>query len=112
MPKMLIQGLGRALSSGFFLDIVISAYVVNKCIHTNYLNQEKFAQIEWLAQKQSKTVKNDEKMPKMLVQVLGGTLRAYFMVVKPPSSFSSQKMGMVGELVHSILWKVYFSEPD
>ena len=100
MPKMLIQGLGRALSSGFFLDIVISAYVVHKCIHTNYLNQEKFAQIEWLAQKQSKTVKNDEKMPKMLVQVLGGTLRAYFMVVKPPSSFSSHKMDMVWGFLH------------
>ena len=48
----------------------------------------------------------------MLIQGLGGTLYAYFMVVKPPSSFSSQKMGMVGELVHSILWKVYFSGPD
>ena len=51
-------------------------------------------------------------MPKMLVQGLGGTLYAYFMVVKPPSLFSSQKMGIVRELVHSILWKVYFSEPD
>ena len=81
----------------------MSAYVVHKSIHIHYLNKEKFAQIELIAQKQPKTVKNDKKMPKMLVQGLGGTLCAYFAVVKPPSSFSSRKMDMVGQFLHQIL---------
>ena len=87
----------------FFQDIGMSAYVIHKCIHIHYLNKEKFAQIKLLAQKQSKTVKNDKKMLKMLIQGLGGTLCAYFVVVKPPSSFSSQKMDMVGQFLHQIL---------
>ena len=87
----------------FFQDIGMSAYVVHKCIHIHYLNKEKFAQIKLLAQKQSKTVKNDKKMLKMLIQGLGGTLCPYFVVVKPPSSFSSQKMDMVGQFLHQVL---------
>ena len=84
----------------FFQDIGMSAYVIHKCIHIHYLNKEKFAQIELIAQKQPKTVKNDKKMPKMLIPGLGGTLCAYFMVMKPPSSFSSHKMDMVGGFLH------------
>ena len=85
---------------GFFLNMVIYVYVMHECIHIHYLNKEKFTQINMIAQKLSKMTK---KVPKMLIQGLGGTLYAYFMVVKPPSLFSSQKMGIVRELVHSIL---------
>ena len=65
MPKMLIQGLSGALSSGVFFSYC-NSNVINMCIHINYLNKEKFAQIKILAQQQSRPVKNDEIMPKML----------------------------------------------
>ena len=64
MPKMLIQGLGGTLYGNSFLNIVISLYIIHECIHLHYQNKEKFAQIQILIQKQSKTGKKDKKCPK------------------------------------------------
>ena len=63
-PNMLIQGPDGTLSNNSFLNIVISVYLMHECIHLHYLHKEKFAQIEILTQKWSKTVKNDENYPK------------------------------------------------
>ena len=111
-PNMLIQGPDGTLSNNSFFKHC-NIRLLNAWVHTLTLFTQR--KVRSNLNINPKIVKNCQKwwkLPKMLIQGLGGTLYAYFMVVKPPSSFSSQKMGMVGELVHSILWKVYFSEPD